>query len=205
MKKPAKEPQEECKHLWDCKEYNPKCHICGKLMRDDSFYDEDDHCNHAWEEGNLYCMYCGKSRETFTPMTPQEETYQTLENKALEEFDDKFQGWKNTKLDFITGEVEWTKAREINYIVCSKKEAKDFLKSHLKEAYEAGQEEERDKWINTVQYEMKIKQKTLKQIEEWCAKKQMVKVIKGNEQIGEVIMNSYNNCLEDLKKFINTL
>lgn len=113
----TKEPQEECKHLWDCKEYNPKCHICGKLMRDDSFYDEDDHCNHAWEEGKLYCMYCGKSRETFTPMTPQEETYQTLENKAVEEFEIFLEKWDGHENDL-----------------------KDFLKSHLQLAYNLGEE-----------------------------------------------------------------
>lgn len=27
--------EEKCEHLWDYEEYNPHCHICGLLMRDD--------------------------------------------------------------------------------------------------------------------------------------------------------------------------
>jgi hypothetical protein len=68
------------------------------------------------------------------------------------------------------------------------KKSKDYLLG-----FKAGQEEERDKWINTVQYEMKIKQQTLKQIEEWA------------EENKTSYWDEENIRLEDLKKFINTL
>ena len=34
MKEPT--PQKECEHIWDEEEYQPRCHICKKLMREDS-------------------------------------------------------------------------------------------------------------------------------------------------------------------------
>jgi hypothetical protein len=57
---------------------------------------------------------------------PQEETYQTLENKALEEFREKF----NSAID--------PDARGKDSVI------EQFLKSHLQLAYKAGEEKGRD-------------------------------------------------------------
>jgi hypothetical protein len=106
--------------------------------------------------------------------------YQELENKALEEFEEKFVEDRGRYVEPIFKDA-----------VGSVGPIKNFLKSYLKEAYKAGTQE---KGVLVHTSNDNIKKQTIKQIEEWADNYQK-----------SVSTNLENEVLFDLKKFINTL
>lgn len=62
-----------------------------------------------------------------------------------EEFDNKFKGWKNTKFDLVSGEVEYTADASVDSVVVSKMAVKDFISRQIELAEKRGAEREREK------------------------------------------------------------
>ena len=70
------------------------------------------------------------------------------------EFDKKFKGWKNTKFDMTSGDVEYVKDKSVDTIVVSKKEIKKFIQKEIDDAVKEERERLEQKvgmirqWLN---------------------------------------------------------
>jgi hypothetical protein len=87
---------------------------------------------------------------------PQEETYQTLENKAVEEFDERFYLPFHTPTEKKKEMVEYIK-KVSKYVggdtklLTTRENVIDFLKSHLQLAYKAGLKKGNEEFVYKLQ------------------------------------------------------
>ena len=63
-------------------------------------------------------------------------TKQDYKNKVLERFGEKFKGYKTTKFDLKTGDVEQVQATDTPMVIANREELKSFLSQSIDEAIE---------------------------------------------------------------------